>query len=191
MRNAATVMNVIAYDSAHALYPRATFEERMFLFCGRELAHNSTVFDKYRSRGFHILHDLPATHPSVWKIGDPRMVPTGSRWLGDRHTWSLPLSMAGVTPPPAFSSISSPLTSDPCLFTSWNFGVTHTLTFTDTKIRCRVGYEVIGGDSFLYAYVVAPGAIGERLEAIMDRVERAHARETNPGPGGEEPDPLL
>ena len=53
-------MNVIAYNCAYALYPRATFEERMFLFCGRHLAHNSNVFEKYSARGFHILHALSA-----------------------------------------------------------------------------------------------------------------------------------
>ena len=43
----------------------------------------------------------------------------------------------------------------------------------------------------MYAYVCGSGRVGTLFEAMMDKVERAHPQETNPNPGGEEPEVLL
>ena len=169
---AATVMNVIAYDYAYSLYPRATFEERLFLLCVRKAHRHVAAIDKYRERGFIILHEKTARDPMVWKICDNTIFPTQiPRWMGDEYTWRLPLSLDGLESRPAVDDEGDrALTTDPCFVTSW----THELALKDIalsrtapiSVESRIKYDVVAMNAYKYRYVCAPYS-RSRLVTVM------------------------
>ena len=105
-------MNVIAWDRAYSLYPRATFEKRHSLYLRADV--DTEVIDKYKERGWEML--VPAMDhswdPALFKLSDPR-------WIGDGRSWVLRLPTEGVTPPPPANERSLPMTRDPCAATAW------------------------------------------------------------------------
>ncbi|KAI0366117.1 hypothetical protein BV20DRAFT_911460, partial [Pilatotrama ljubarskyi] len=87
------VMNVICYDKAYCLFPRATLEEQRSLLSystqGRATRRVEGIW-KYTSRGFtmitHLADDevLSPIHPTASFMFGPRM-------LGDRAMWTITL----------------------------------------------------------------------------------------------------
>ncbi len=114
-------MNVISYDSAYCLFPRATLEERRSLLSwssqGRSKRRAEGLI-KYSARGFRMLHFLD---PDDLKMPKPNRAFTfGPRWLGDPYTWVIPLDMEGVLPPPPPNPYSSARSRDPVVLTSFS-----------------------------------------------------------------------
>lgn len=109
----ACVMNLISYEKAYCLYPRATVHEHLSLVTTlRPSRGHPAALAKYESRGFGILSSeslLPH---------DPDF-PLGTRYIGDRQCWTLPLNLEGVEVSWPVNGASAPLTQDPVAATSW------------------------------------------------------------------------
>ncbi|OCH90000.1 hypothetical protein OBBRIDRAFT_693748, partial [Obba rivulosa] len=80
------VMNVIAYDKAYSLYPRATFEDRCSLVCRPEGPQQDVALAKYEARGWK-MHSLPFflrhNHRHAFRLGP--------RSISDADSWAIPL----------------------------------------------------------------------------------------------------
>lgn len=109
-------MNFITSDAAYALHPIATFEDRSSL--GMPSARTSPMaIQKYTQRGWRIYF-----MPTPYDIDHPRDSPfllNQVRWVGDKHTWVLPLDQTGVKERLPLSPASAPLTFDPILCNGW------------------------------------------------------------------------
>ena len=125
----ACVMNVIAYDCAYSLYPRATFEERISMYCasGRPTERDAAAMGKYQARGFRIIYKWPDSRY------DQNVVPITTRWIDDRYTWTMPLPLDGVTTPRPFNLISSAFSTDPCYFTTWKLSRRYSVRYERAK----------------------------------------------------------
>ncbi|PPQ82745.1 hypothetical protein CVT25_009299 [Psilocybe cyanescens] len=124
------VMNLITYDTAFSLYPKATFEDRQSLLClpvSPEL--RILVTTKYGGRGWNVIsqHDLPmiiqqrltvdllATLRSYKPETGPELsFYPGHRHLRDSCCWTLPLTKPSTMgffdikePPYKYSAINS------------------------------------------------------------------------------------
>jgi hypothetical protein len=51
-------MNAISHDTAYALFPRATFEERRSLVCTKSAQRREIALEKYGARGWRVLTRL-------------------------------------------------------------------------------------------------------------------------------------
>ena len=95
-----------------------------------------------------------------------RAFPAGPRWIGDGHSWVVPLDIAGVSCPPLPGVLSdaSPLARDPSFVTTWEM-VDRRPRHGETgkKIRARA----ISGDGFLYAYVINDDKLKRAMAAVQ------------------------
>ncbi|KAI0083367.1 hypothetical protein BDY19DRAFT_900417 [Irpex rosettiformis] len=108
------VINVISWDRAYSLYPRATFEHRKSVLL-RQRHHNfDDVIQKYTNRGFGFVFTLD--HDDL--KSDPAFA-SSPRWIGDGHSWVIDLPTEGVTLPQPLSPLSKSLTRDPCYLSTW------------------------------------------------------------------------
>ncbi|KAH9856395.1 hypothetical protein C2E23DRAFT_699461, partial [Lenzites betulinus] len=86
------VMNVIAYDTAYCLFPRATLEERRSLLSWSSQGRSKRRAEglvKYAARGFRMLEFLDDSE--LWQSEPNRSFPFGPRWMGDPSSWSISL----------------------------------------------------------------------------------------------------
>ncbi|KAI0635011.1 hypothetical protein C8Q77DRAFT_1156368 [Trametes polyzona] len=111
------VMNMITYNAAYALYPHATFVRGVTLAINDKAPNARDALVKYSHRGWRtIANPSPLTfslEPRAFQLNAPR-------WVSDEHSWAIPLSMDGVTPPPLASPMSDPLTWDPIVECGWS-----------------------------------------------------------------------
>lgn len=125
-------MNIISFDTAYALYPRATFEERRSLIC-----READGLDKYRARGWKMLYHLTMeerySHKSSFRIG--------YRWIDDNISWIIPLNTDDLL-------ISEDHPFDPSSLTNWKLQYDvwkHHTTITCDRIeipRLRHSYVI-------------------------------------------------
>ncbi|KZV68604.1 hypothetical protein PENSPDRAFT_551788, partial [Peniophora sp. CONT] len=81
------VMNIVTHSTAYSLFPKLSFGDRISrTFTAYTTSHSdgpkwAAAQKKYSERGFSFASDIP---------GDPD---SGiiQRWIGDEHTWSIPL----------------------------------------------------------------------------------------------------
>lgn len=96
-------MNIITHNAAYSLYPRATFESRLALVCPSPGINQNKAVEKYSSRGWNMIYELPTHRPSSsltaslsspetrdLAASEPAFV-SGSRWINDGHSWFFPL----------------------------------------------------------------------------------------------------
>ena len=102
-------MNVIAWDSAYTLYPRATLEKRASLFLRHDLHVTSDFMNKYTDRGFHIQRNLYNHNAMALFCGHT------VRWIGDGRAWVIPLPPV----PEPEGTATTILSRDPCIGTAW------------------------------------------------------------------------
>jgi len=107
------VINVISFDKAYALYPRATLHEHRSLVCVMQPAPSQpAALQKYADRGFTIVTNITGLVDPAFHVG--------VRYMGDSMCWTLPLDMQNLEPnwqvsmPP-----STPLSQDPACAASW------------------------------------------------------------------------
>lgn len=87
-------MNLVTWDRAVSLYPRATFEERRALVTYTKGAGFEDAMLKYAARGYRI-----DTHLFVEDTASGSAFAFGRRWVGDGQCWAVALDTAGITPP--------------------------------------------------------------------------------------------
>ncbi|KAH9948727.1 hypothetical protein B0H21DRAFT_844604 [Amylocystis lapponica] len=108
------VMNVISYEKAYALYPRATFEERRSFICAKDSLPQE-IIEKYSTRGWEMMEWLKL--PEAQRNKDNRTFRFGLRRVSDSQSWIIALDMAGVVRPS--SAFLPPLLQDPVGTASW------------------------------------------------------------------------
>lgn len=187
------MLNVISFSHAYSLYPFATFHHRLSLSLLPARRFEAAVQTKYTSRGWTFVHSVPSPPPEygtsdeiVLRLFRPRecaecphcirqrelersiaqAFPVGLRWIGDRHSWVLPLNMEGVEAPIVLrDGVTPPVSRDPCFVTSWEM----------TK---RVGRDGTAGRAikakvrrplgFWHCYVVSDPKLKNAIKMIQE-----------------------
>lgn len=135
-------MNIITYDRAYCLYPRATLEDRISLVCtDRSDTTIRRTFAKYSQRGWRVTlcsADLPLSTLRSLCVNR-------SRPMMGAFTWTIPLPDAPVS---TFyiNERSAVLRSDPVSAASW------TMVVNDGG-RCRMQFKLIRSPHLCLTYV--------------------------------------
>lgn len=109
-------MNIIAFNKAYCLYPRATLQERLSLVCTfRDDADVECVYTRYNNRGWGIIRSYRMAPGFTL---DPSFS-YGARWIDDGFSWSIPLSYHFKHEVISINSQTPPLVHDPVSITSW------------------------------------------------------------------------
>ena len=110
------MLNIITYNAAYCLYPRATLEAYTSLVLNGGNPGKVAALEKYAKRGWRAISNpsplIQYLAPSLFYIGK-------SRWVCDKNTWTIPLSLEGVKPPPPASPSSEALSWDPIAECGW------------------------------------------------------------------------
>ncbi|KAH8092532.1 hypothetical protein BXZ70DRAFT_458900 [Cristinia sonorae] len=106
------VMNVISYEKAYCLYPRATLHFHETLVSGLNPSPGRPdALQKYLKRGFKLIRGLgPDTECKF---------PTRKRFMGDSLSWTLSLDMEGVDTRFPVPGTDTTLSHDPVAMLSW------------------------------------------------------------------------
>lgn len=149
----ACVMNVISYEKAYSLYPRASIvNHRSLVTCQVPSNGQPVALKKYADRGFIIETTVGHDDPDF---------PLGRRYLGDRDCWTVDLDMNGVEAHWAVNDFSTRLTHDPVCATSWALRirsdlegdpadvVTHNKFYSDFLFYT---YTAVSWEPLYYAY---------------------------------------
>lgn len=115
--SSACVLNLISFDAAYSLYPRATFHERVSLITKKKTYPLSPVMLKWAERGWKPFKSYLPEGMSQERYD--LSFPSHSRWIDDGHSWTIRLDQTGLTPPPPLSRLSPQLTRDPVACTNW------------------------------------------------------------------------
>ncbi|KAG2123282.1 hypothetical protein DEU56DRAFT_830141 [Suillus clintonianus] len=110
------VMNIITFNAAYSFYPIATFEDRSAVKIPGS-RHRPDVLAKYVKRGWRVYSvfrpkDIAQPYKSPF-------LPNVTRWVGDRHCWTIPLDTSGVGPRTASSPSSEQFSWDPSTQNGW------------------------------------------------------------------------
>lgn len=138
-------MNFISFNAAYSLYPIATFEDRCALGMPKASLGGSTenALDKYVKRGWRI-YFVPSPLISI-SPDKPPFVLHKERWVGDEHTWTVPLDTSGLTGRPATSLSSEPFAWDPVVHNGW--------ILTNRSENYRALYYSVQATVFRYNYL--------------------------------------
>ncbi|KAI0076914.1 hypothetical protein K474DRAFT_1622018 [Panus rudis PR-1116 ss-1] len=155
------VMNLISFEAAYSLYPRATLEERKSLICQSRSINREEAIDKYRQRGWELINGIEGFHDAkLFHVSLPNSrVPSATRWVGDRHCWTMQLDTSGIMLRSLQSTPrSKPLSRDPALGNSWKVDLDRleypykaSMTFTPVQSPFLYFGYICGTDQVLQA----------------------------------------
>lgn len=143
-------MNIISYNAAYSLYPRATFEERVSLCMSVANSGEIDAIGKYKVRGWRVYSEILAhqEETSPFYLLD-------TRWLDDDKSWVVPLDMAGVQKRPPLSTTSPEFDWDPAVQNSWCLVQDVNTTMRHYEVKSTV---------FRYNYMVADETFARELQ---------------------------
>lgn len=145
-------MNIISFEKAYSLFPAASVEQ----CCSTR--NNplpcSMKVDPERMGGNVCVR---VRHPSGALGG----IPSGLHWLGDAHTWVIPLGIHGITPHPPLTPYSSPLMTDPAAITSFYVRYNH-------ADGLSISFFVLHSDALRYCYVVGARCLIDHLRLVTN-----------------------
>ena len=151
-------MNVIAYDRAYCLYPRATLEERLSLVTTTRADDViDEVWDRYTHRGWTIIHDRDVI-PTL--TTDICLRAGFARWINDGFAWSIALPVDFHDSLPRLNARTEHLFHDPVSISSWKLW--HGRRHGPVEIR----FEIISSVNMFYQYVTAKPAMA-RTPAVV------------------------
>lgn len=143
MEITACVMNVISYEKAYCLFPRATLENRVTTVFS-DIKITDGIVDcmrKYSRRGW-TFHE-----GSTLRHSDRAFAATG-RMIDDSLSWVIPLDTTGLSPSKSFPAHSksrlTQLAHDPVAVCSWRWG----------SIGTRLDFRVLKMSNLQYAYAL-------------------------------------
>ncbi|KAI0694244.1 hypothetical protein C8T65DRAFT_585148, partial [Cerioporus squamosus] len=149
------VMNVISFEKAYCLFPRATLEERLSLLSSSSAGHSRRrrqSVAKYAIRGFTIIERIPFTD-----LRAPSLFPLGWRWIDDSSSWVIPLDITDVAPSASPNKSSPPLLHDPVVVCNWEVQY--------TPLRGAVMRYVVAKSELLrYRYLIGDPDLAGKLE---------------------------
>lgn len=139
-------MNLITYDKAYCLYPRATLEERLSLITtDRKGDKIEGVYDRYRQRGWTI-------HKNLKKMTSTTSDPAFRvrwRWVQDGLTWSIALPFQPKKQATPINMQTEALSSDPISITTWAIDAWN----LDTQQAC-MRFRTFSHPQLFYSYVM-------------------------------------
>lgn len=112
-------MNVITFEAAYCLFPRATLQEHMTLVSSptKGIYHNrDEALRKYRERNFTIAFSVPTDDFARKKP----LFPLGWRWIDDQTSWVIRFSLSGIRSYLTDSPLSVSTVHDPVVITNWH-----------------------------------------------------------------------
>ncbi|EDR15939.1 uncharacterized protein LACBIDRAFT_301449 [Laccaria bicolor S238N-H82] len=137
------VMNVIAFDAAYSLYPRATFDLRRGLSLAHISPREAKALAKYGARGWVI-------HSTIWPHEEDTLKPLFKvdvlRRMIDRDSWVIPFDTTDITLRSPFNLSSPPFTEDPAAFSSWTL-------CGRTSLEYDMSYRFLSSTILKYDYV--------------------------------------
>ncbi|KAG1815347.1 hypothetical protein EV424DRAFT_1412293 [Suillus variegatus] len=143
------VMNIITFDAAYSFYPIATFEDRSALKIPGS-RHRPDVLAKYIKRGWRAY--------SLFRPGDlarpyeSPFLPNITRWVGDRHCWTVPLDTSGVELRGALSPSSEQFSWDPSTQSGWTL-LTKPSSLANFKVP-EMDANLVATTIFRYSYMI-------------------------------------
>ncbi|KDQ52179.1 hypothetical protein JAAARDRAFT_139328 [Jaapia argillacea MUCL 33604] len=140
------VLNVITFEKAYSLYPRATFEERYALMCASAGPAQEKALEKYADRGWTMISQVS----TIEEASTRSPFSTTDRWIDDKFSWTIPLSMSGVVFPHLPALGSPPLLQDPTSMTNW------VLRFDDNG-KVFVEFDILRRTLLKYQYAIRQG----------------------------------
>ena len=172
-------MNFITFDRAYCLYPHATLEKCVSVICtDRDDEIIARVFDRYRARGWTILHSLiRSSH-----VADEPTFEDMSRWVGDGFSWTINLPYDRPEQPQFTPADMRELgfSRDPSAMANWSLIVRNPITQ-----QAIMRFQYIDSPHLLYCYVM-DHTVPARLPEVTYLLELAH--NVNSGPAGLVPD---
>lgn len=144
------VMNIITFDAAYSFYPIATFEDRSALKIPGS-RHRPDVLAKYIKRGWRVYSmfgpgDLARPYDSPF-------LPNVTRWVGDRHCWTIPLDTSGVKLRTALSPSSEHFSWDPSTQNGWKM-LTKPIHSESSFSEPQMDADLIMTTIFRYNYMI-------------------------------------
>lgn len=147
-------MNVISFEKAYCLYPKATFEERRSLICATEGPAQGVAIRKYTQRGWKMIdknldwaRDVKTSFQVIYHI---------VRHMGDRYCWTIPLDTTNI-PDRLYLGEGRPrLTSDPASASSWRLGY-------ETDLGADMRFDVTYDHNLYLKYITSYGDMLRRL----------------------------
>ncbi|CAL1699944.1 unnamed protein product [Somion occarium] len=150
------VMNVISFENAYSLYPKATFEARSSLVCATDGPKQEPAMEKYKERGWTMVKQT-----SVAELKDLFHFKRAScRYMGDKYCWTIPLDKDSITElvQPGIGKVSSMLTHDPVAASNWKLiynpilgGSMHFDSLSETHLELKYVYASEQMVSLLYS----------------------------------------
>lgn len=117
----ACVMNVISFEKAYSLYPKATFEERSSLVCATsDGPRQEPAMKKYEQRGWKMVVCGQDEEIQSHFHCDEEL--EKYRWMGDAHCWTIHLDIANIHDRLHPNDDSPRLLHDPVVAASWLLG---------------------------------------------------------------------
>jgi hypothetical protein len=173
-------MNVISYNAAYCLYPRATFEERRTLAMSVSTDGEAEALSKYAIRGWRIQYDVFAHEE-----GKPQssFYMHQTRWVDDKRSWVIPLDVTGAIKRPPPSLTSSTFTWDPVEQNSWKLarsegGKLLMTYFTAKSTLFRYNY-LVAERQFMTDYLMVFIKSQGRLERTKRKLLSAEEQRTS------------
>lgn len=146
-------MNVISFEKAYCLFPRATIEEHMCLFHSSFTTHHS-----------HYPEDCGLRPTPRFQQDMGALFGFGARWLGDSQTWTIPLNPHGIALPLFPGPYSAPLPFDPVRITSFS-------VHYDLAVGTRISFSILRSQIIRYSYVVGDRGLLDHLRYSLDDKE--------------------
>lgn len=148
-------MNVLSFENAYCLFPRATLEERLSLLsssCAGQSVRRESSVAKYVTRGFIVTDRIPPHD-----IRRPYLFPLGWRWIDDSSSWVIPLNVDGIAFPPPHNSRTPRLLHDPVIVCNWEVGYT-------PHRGVKMNYLVARSELLRYRYLISDPDLARALE---------------------------
>ncbi|KAJ8461943.1 hypothetical protein ONZ51_g11218 [Trametes cubensis] len=158
------MLNVISYEKAYCIFPRATLHENcalrnrapegVYIYSKREV-------EKYESRGITMMDEVDPAEQT--RSDSSSTFALGWRWIDDGASWVIKLDTQRITTLPTTNEVSTPLRYDPVTISGFS------LRF-DTTRKARLQYTIIDGPTTKYSYVLGDQDLIEQLiDAVFCR----------------------
>lgn len=176
-------MNVISYENAYCLYPRATLHENQTLICKAEDNPSlPTVIEKYQQRGFEFIAGKQRANREF--SGAQKFylsLPITQRYVGDPLCWTIPLDTDVLRVGPSPGPLPGPTISrrnpeetftlphDPVSTTSWAVKFKWGVLGTEKQYVVEMDFQVFKPRILRLPYIIVPrGVFASAVDTYLD-----------------------
>ncbi|KAI0642149.1 hypothetical protein C8Q79DRAFT_918657, partial [Trametes meyenii] len=151
------LLNIISYERAYCLYPRATLHERHSLLIhvsGRGWAERVEEILDGMNRGLDVIDTLDSSEFSLPTAHASFVL--GWCWIDDKSAWVINFDTSNVAPPLPANTISSPRTHDPVAMCGFSMRYA-------ADDQARIKFSLLQGLSLEYGYALADRDLLDRV----------------------------